>query len=655
MNIRLVLAILAVSLFVVGSIFGQQQTRDQKAEELIRKQLSEVAPKALDDFNAATEALDSADLEKAAELYKKVLKQAPNFAPALRRCGGALVRLGNRLDGLEMARQAVAVERSPESLISLAVAIVDSGPSRRQPSEDDVKEAFLLAKEAMKAGKQDDVEYVGMVAQLALFLGDANEFKGAVDLMTARFPDDPSTHYFNGIKLADDGYFTEAEAEIRKAEEMGIPSEATAEILKAIQSERDNRYFGLGNLVYVPFALVGVWALGLAALFGAGKFYSRKTLKSIEISDPNDVHGTAQAGLRGAYRKLITLAGIYYYVSQPIVMFLVLAVAAGIILGFVMIGTIPIKIVLVVGFVALASVFYMIKSLIFREKIDDPGRVLSEAEAPGLWKIARDVAEVIETRPVNEIRLTCGAEVAVYERGGWRAKMQDKAERVLIVGAAAIDGFEQNAFRAVLAHEYGHFSNRDTAGGDVAYRVNSDIIRLAESMGKSGTATFYNLAFHFLRFYHFLFRRITHGASRLQEVLADRVAVFHFGADAFKEGLTHVIRRDIEFNAIATAELNASLSAGGKMGNMYAMIPQTASIATELEGKFNEELSRDTTEDDTHPSPRDRFELADRITAKTAEPLAGQVWDLIADRESLTAELNEQLVKDLNAFYYESI
>ena len=42
-----------------------------------------------------------------------------------------------------------------------------------------------------------------------------------------------------------------------------------------------------------------------------------------------------------------------------------------------------------------------------------------------------------------------------------------------------------------------------------------------------------------------LFRRITHGASRLQEINADRVAAGVYGKEAFEEGLRHVIRRDV--------------------------------------------------------------------------------------------------------------
>jgi Peptidase family M48 len=80
----------------------------------------------------------------------------------------------------------------------------------------------------------------------------------------------------------------------------------------------------------------------------------------------------------------------------------------------------------------------------------------------------------VSTRPIDEIRVTPGCDLAVYEKGGFREKMQDRAKRILILGVGALNGMRQNAFRAVLAHEYGHFSHRDTAGGDVALRVDRE-------------------------------------------------------------------------------------------------------------------------------------------------------------------------------------
>src|SRR5437016_4144654 len=151
--------------------------------------------------------------------------------------------------------------------------------------------------------------------------------------------------------------------------------------------------------------------------------------------------------------------------------------------------------------------------------------------------------------------------MAVYERGSRRERARDCAKRVLILGVGVLNGFSQRAFRGVLTHEYGHFSNRDTAGGDIAFRVNQDMIKFAVAMAENGQAVWYNVAFHFLWLYHFIFRRITCGATRLQEVLADRVAARLYGAPAFEEGLTHVIRRSVEFNHFAAGEIASAQQA----------------------------------------------------------------------------------------------
>lgn len=114
----------------------------------------------------------------------------------------------------------------------------------------------------------------------------------------------------------------------------------------------------------------------------------------------------------------------------------------------------------------------MIRSLFIKIDSPDPGRrSLSYEEAPALWDLTRTVAEAVGTRAVDEIRITPGTDLAVYEKGSFRERSNDQAKRILIVGGGVLNDFEQNGFRAVLAHEYGHFSHRDTAGGDVALRV----------------------------------------------------------------------------------------------------------------------------------------------------------------------------------------
>lgn len=241
---------------------------------------------------------------------------------------------------------------------------------------------------------------------------------------------------------------------------------------------------------------------------------------------------------------------------------------------------------------------------------------------------------------MDEIRVTPGTDLAVYERGTMSEKKNDTAKRILILGVGVLNDFRQNAFSAVLAHEYGHFNHRDTAGGDVALRVNSDMVIFARAMYRSGQAVWWNIAFNFLRVYHFIFRRISHGATRLQEILADRVAVYNYGARAFKEGLSHVIRRDLEFQRLAGKELEAAVAARRAVENLYELSLGEGVRDRSIEEEYDKAINRLTTEDDTHPSPANRFSLASRIISRGESSATGMVWDLFTNREALTREMS---------------
>src|SRR6185312_4287292 len=213
----------------------------------------------------------------------------------------------------------------------------------------------------------------------------------------------------------------------------------------------------------------------------------------------------------------------------------------------------------------------LIRSLFIKVEDVDPGRSLNYDEAPELWDLTRTVAAAVNTRPVDEIRITPGTDLAVYEKGTKRERSQDKAQRVLILGIGVLNDFKQNGFRAVLAHEYGHFTHRDTAGGDVAIRVNNDMMKFAHAMIASGQANRWNIAFQFLRVYHFIFRRISHGATRLQDVLADRIAALQYGPLAFEEGLTHVVGKSVEFHHLAVKEIQDSVAVQRALQNLYEL------------------------------------------------------------------------------------
>lgn len=619
-----------LSWLIVSFAFGANPTRGVKREALIEHELAKQHPELVADFRAATAAADQGATAKAIELYRKVVEAVPTFDPAMRRLGSSLVQAGQRQEGIEYCRKAVATRRSAANLftLGLSLSLGKDGSSTREEK----REAIKLLAEARTLPDGDEVENLGMTAEIFLDLKDLPSFRETVQSMRAKFPDEVATHYFGAVAEVIDEHWIRAEREIKKAGALGLESKA---VQRFLDSGVHSRALGWKWALGLTLVVAG-WVVGLALLFGLGSILSKITLRSAERADPNLPLSAGERKLRTFYSILINVAGIYYYISLPIVLIMVLGICGGVIYGFLAIGWVPIKLTIVIGIGALLTIAAMIKSFFIKSDTSDPGRLLRREEAPGLWQMVEDVARDMGTRPVDEIRLTPGSEVAVYERGHWREKLRDKATRILLLGTGVLNGFKQDGFRAVLAHEYGHFSHRDTAGGDVALRVRNDIFKFYRAMYVAGQATALNAAFHFLRIYNFIFRRISHGATRLQEILADRVAAQTYGTLAFENGLKHVVRRSLEFDQVADTEIKAVIKSKGRLQHIYEASP--ADLAS-IDKAFAEAIGRPTTDDDTHPSPSDRFRLLAGVRVEPKSTLEGEVWDLFCDREALKKEM----------------
>jgi tetratricopeptide (TPR) repeat protein len=637
---RSCLAFCAIAVIaVIGA--AQSQKRNAVKEGAILDQLRRIAPASVRDFEAGTEALDSDDYATAAAEYQKVVDKAPGFDPALRRLGLSLAGEGHVREGRQLLDKAVAINRSPENLISVAEVMAYPGHNVAS-SKEDKEQAMVLVREANSKVTDDDPSYKTFMAQLALDLDRLDEFRAAATALAKHNPDLLQTHYFNAILAAMDEKWTRAEDEIREAGRLGLPPAAVQAFLDSGIHSRASTW----RYAYYSLYMTGIWALGLVLLFILGWVLSSLTLRSIETDDPSNPDIHRHKLLRTIYRRLIGVAGIYYYVSVPFVIFLVLGVAGSVTYGFIQWGHIPIKLLVIIVAGALVTSYKMVHTLFIRREKQDPGRPLKTQEAPGLWRLAREVASRVGTRPVDEIRITPGTDLAVYERGSFTERQHDRGHRILILGIASLNGFSQNAFRAVLAHEYGHLTHRDTAGGDVALRVNSNMQEFAIAMIHAGQAVWWNIAFQFLRIYHFIFMRLSHGATRLQEVLADRIAVLNYGAKPFEEGLRHVIRRSIEFEDIAYWEFSDAKRTRRPLQNLYELDSKNL---RSIEEKFREAIARPTTQDNTHPGPQDRFRYAARIVSHPAAPIEGMVWDLFSDREALTSEMSASINRSLRA------
>ena len=107
--------------------------------------------------------------------------------------------------------------------------------------------------------------------------------------------------------------------------------------------------------------------------------------------------------------------------------------------------------------------------------------------------------------------------------------------------------------------------------------------------------------------------------------------------------VTHAIeriRRNIEFSRFADTEIKDALQSGRALQNIYELQPQQEkAIDEEIESALN----RETSYDDTHPSPFERFRLVSRVVSSNQSTRSGSVWGLFADRDKITQEMSSQI------------
>lgn len=610
------------------------QPRNMDSEQLAWRELQEIAPDQLANFKAATEAMDSGDHWRAIELFEKVRTKAPQWDVVLRRLGGEMAEAGHQKEGIALIEMAMQQKEWADNYMALARAYA---MHRGEFLTGKLWEACSYARRAAelyKVGKGGDSSYVVFYAILSVLTKRRDELARAIEWMAAESPDDPAVHYFAGRLALLEGDRAKAEAEMYQFHHFGLPVDNSWQAI--VERANANKEETIWTYRFCALCLLGVWIGGLISLFLLGKLLSGLTLKWIDQCDPNALQGSGRAPLRRYYRWLIHLAGLYYFISIPVVASLVLGAAGLLIYGFVGLSLLPVGLMAVIIVGALVTAFSAIRSVFVDIRHEDPGRRLRVMEAPGLWGLAREVAATVGTRAVDEIRITPGTDLAVYQRPSTPQRTGENDRRVLVLGIGMLNDFEQDAFRAVLAHEYGHFSHGDTAGGDVAIQVNGSLVNFAVALAGNGQAVWYNPAFLFLQIYHFIFRRVSHGAMRLQEVMADRVAARNYTPEAFEKGLKHVIRRKIEFHDTASNEIDSARREGRPLRNLYDLPVINES---RIDREFRAELARQTSEDDTHPAPSERFRFVHRITFNGPSPANGIVWDLFANRAGITAEM----------------
>ena len=261
-----------------------------------------------------------------------------------------------------------------------------------------------------------------------------------------------------------------------------------------------------------------------------------------------------------------------------------------------------------------------------------PGPRLLPQKHPRLFKELELIAHAMGQQMPAEVYLEGDVNAWVAQRGGI---MGFGSRRVMGLGLSLMRILNIRQFRAVLAHEFGHYHGGDTKLGPWVHKTRSAIGRTIISLG-GGV-----LQKPFL-WYGNMFLRVTHAVSRRQEFTADRLAATVVGREALTTGLQKVHGAALAFKSYWDVELVPVLSAGFRppVAEGFARFMQCSRIALAVDTAVDKEMQEEQANPyDTHPPLRQRIAAVQDLPEQACPAEAPAAISLLEDVPGLERSL----------------
>ena len=272
------------------------------------------------------------------------------------------------------------------------------------------------------------------------------------------------------------------------------------------------------------------------------------------------------------------------------------------------------------------------------DKFEAPGPHLRRDQHPRLFDEIDGVANSVSQSMPVEVFLVPDVNAWVAQRGGI---MGFGSRRVMGLGLPLMRMLTRSQFRAVLAHEFGHYYGGDTKLGPWIYKTRGAIGRTLQSLGDGSW-----LQLPFL-WYGKMFLRITHAVSRRQEFVADELAARAVGSKPLIAGLRTVHGVGPAFSAYWFNECAPVLNAGfhPPLTEGFRQFVQAGKVADAIGKQLDEELKTGKTDPyDTHPPLRERIAAIEQLPAGDSVSDDPPATTLLADVPALENQLLATIV-----------
>jgi Zn-dependent protease with chaperone function len=478
---------------------------------------------------------------------------------------------------------------------------------------------------------------------------------GLIADLCRRFPDEAGLHAAHAVILHFSGRDGEAALALDRVERLGASPEKFIDAAGVLEIRRT------GSVAQTTrfWRTVALTACAGALLWIATMFVMGAALAICIPRVPRLAHSTGfsrsrrEVWLERFYLLVLSLGLLVFYASVPVVAAGVLAVTLA------LFGLLLVVRVVHVGVLhrGLWATWHVMRCAFLGPQRGGFGIAATGEKHPRLFETLRAVAERLQTRPVDTVYLTPFSSIGVHDEGRGPFGLFGKRQRVLEVGISTLPVLTRAEFEAILAHEYGHFSHRDTFYSRFIFQVSASLATsLAVMNAAGGILNYINPFYWFWWLYLRAYTLLATGFSRYREFLADRRATAAYGRKAFVSGLTKVAVDGAIVSSAVCANVEHLLKQGKAFTNAFDAFRQhregTEMVASRE--RLLEEIRQAKPKwFDTHPTFSERVAaVADFPDLEPASETDFAIL-LLDDHQTVEAELTRLLTSHIHDMSYE--
>jgi len=328
--------------------------------------------------------------------------------------------------------------------------------------------------------------------------------------------------------------------------------------------------------------------------------------------------------------------------------FTVLLAAACTVLPYLLMAALPFNInvlfLLIGGVLTSLTILWSLAPR--RQVFEAPGPPIERAQSPRLFAELDAIAGALHEPMPEQVYLIPDVNAFVAEHGG---AMGFGARRIMALGLPLMRVLSISQFRAVIAHEFGHYYSGDTNLGPWIYRTRLAMYRtLVNLRFKEGTrvpaavAVIRMLVMTILGGYWKVFLRITFVVSRKQEFRADELACWLAGPQPLIDGLCAIDRAAAAGQSFWQTELSPALQAGYRppVAEGFALFLNAPHVAQATAAHLATVLNQSKSNMyDTHPPLRLRVAAARTLPSTAIAPDNASSLSLVGNVDALELQL----------------